>query len=131
LIVVWYNLYSLNNNSVGMESYRCVVCQEEITPKEHSYSTNLFNMALCRKHQDIQKQIRAKAENEQKTKSTTTASKITLENKNFCCVVCQEEITPKEHTYSTNLYNMALVGNIKKYKNKLRQKQKPNKKQIQ
>jgi hypothetical protein len=52
-----------------MESYRCVVCQEEITAKEHSYSTNLFNMALCRKHQDIQKQIRAKAEIEQKTKS--------------------------------------------------------------
>jgi hypothetical protein len=45
---------------MDMESYRCVVCQEEITAKENSYSINLFNMALCRKHQDIQKQIEQK-----------------------------------------------------------------------
>jgi hypothetical protein len=48
-------------------NYRCVVCQEEITSKEYSYSTSFFNMALCRKHQEIQKQIKAKAESEQKT----------------------------------------------------------------
>jgi len=58
-----------------MDTYRCVVCQEVITQKEHSYSTKFYNMALCRKHQEIQKQIRAKTEAEQKTNSTNIESK--------------------------------------------------------
>jgi very-short-patch-repair endonuclease len=93
---------------MSMVSYRCVVCQEEITAKEHSYSTSLFNMALCRKHQDIQKQIRAKAENEQKTKSITTESKTPVRTQNSCCVVCQEEITPKVYDYSMKKFGKAL-----------------------
>ena len=36
-------------------SHRCVVCQEEITDKEESYSLKFYNMALCRKHQQVQK----------------------------------------------------------------------------
>ena len=111
-------------------SHRCVVCQEEITDKEESYSIKFYNMALCRKHQEIQKQIKAKADTEQKT-NAPSESESTLGTQNYCCVVCQEEITPKEYSYSTNLFNMALVGSIKIYKNKLRQKQKLNKKQIQ
>jgi phosphatidylserine/phosphatidylglycerophosphate/cardiolipin synthase-like enzyme len=105
-----------------MESYRCVVCQEEITAKEHSYSTNLFNMALCRKHQDIQKQIRAKAETEQKTKSVVTESKSTGGNQNFYCVVCQEEITSKEHSYSMNLFNMSLCRKHQEIQKQIRVK---------
>ncbi len=103
-----------------MESYRCVVCQEEITAKEHIYSTNLFSMALCRKHQDIQKQIRAKAETEQKTKpiESKTASGI----KNSFCVVCQEEITPKEYSYSMNLFNMALCRKHQEIQKQIRAK---------
>jgi len=62
---------SLKISSVGMESYRCVVCQEEITSEEHNYSTKFYNMALCRKHQEIQKHAKAKAELEQKTKVTS------------------------------------------------------------
>jgi phosphatidylserine/phosphatidylglycerophosphate/cardiolipin synthase-like enzyme len=73
---------------MGMESFRCVVCQEEITPQEHSYSTNLFNMALCRKHQEIQKQIRAKTEADQKTYS------ITIESKTTSNVKSKEATTP-------------------------------------
>jgi phosphatidylserine/phosphatidylglycerophosphate/cardiolipin synthase-like enzyme len=88
-------------------SHRCVVCQEEITDKEESYSIKFYNMALCRKHQEIQKQIKAKAENEQKA-NAPSISESTLEKPNYCCVVCQEEITPKEYSYSTNLFNMAL-----------------------
>ena len=64
-------------------------------------------MALCRKHQEIQKQIKAKAETEQKTNSSSE-SESTLEKQNYCCIVCQEEITSKEYSYSTNLFNMAL-----------------------
>jgi hypothetical protein len=105
-----------------MESFRCVVCQEEITAKEHSYSTNLFNMALCRKHQDIQKQIRAKAENEQRTKAIATESKTTLGTQNSCCVVCQEEITPKEFSYSMNLFNMALCRKHQEIQKQVRAK---------
>ena len=88
-------------------SHRCVVCQEEITDKEESYSLKFYNMALCRKHQEIQKQIKAKAETEQKTNAPSEPES-TLEKQNYCCVVCQEEITPKEYSYSTNLFNMAL-----------------------
>jgi phosphatidylserine/phosphatidylglycerophosphate/cardiolipin synthase-like enzyme len=107
---------------MGMESFRCVVCQEEITPQEHSYSTNLFNMALCRKHQDIQKQIRAKTEADQKTKSIPTESKTTVGIQNSCCVVCQEEITPQEHSYSTNLFNMALCRKHQEIQKQIRAK---------
>jgi phosphatidylserine/phosphatidylglycerophosphate/cardiolipin synthase-like enzyme len=49
------------------EVYSCVVCKEAITADENSYSVTNFNMALCRKHQEVQKQIRAKAETDQKT----------------------------------------------------------------
>jgi|WetSurMetagenome_2_1015567.scaffolds.fasta_scaffold20812_3 hypothetical protein len=90
-----------------MESYRCVVCQEEITAQEHSFSTKFYNMALCRKHQEIQKQIKAKTEAEQKT-DAPRESESSLEKQNYCCVVCQEEITPKENSYSTSFFNMAL-----------------------
>ncbi len=63
---------------MAMESYRCVVCQEEITAKEHSYSTRFFNMALCRKHQEIQKMAKARqAEVEQKPSPTTIETKNT------------------------------------------------------
>jgi len=58
-----------------MQSYQCVVCQEEITTKEHSYSIKHYNMALCRKHQEIQKQIKEKTEAEQKTNTITQESK--------------------------------------------------------
>lgn len=58
-----------------MQSYRCVVCQEEITAKEHSFSTKFYNMALCRKHQEIQKQIKAKTETEQKAKAVSVEGK--------------------------------------------------------
>jgi phosphatidylserine/phosphatidylglycerophosphate/cardiolipin synthase-like enzyme len=52
-----------------MESYRCVVCQEEITSNENSYSTRFFKMPLCRKHQKIQKLAQERqAKSEQKTK---------------------------------------------------------------
>jgi hypothetical protein len=105
-----------------MESFRCFVCQKEITAKEHGYSTNLFNMALCRKHQDIQKQIRAKAEIEQKTKSVVTESKTSIENLNFSCVVCQEEITPKEYSCSMNLFNMALCRKHQEIQKQIRAK---------
>ncbi len=105
-----------------MESYRCVVCQEEITAKEHGYSTNLFNMALCRKHQDIQKQIRAKAETEQKTKPIAIESKTASGIKNSFCVVCQEEITPKEYSYSMNLFDMALCRKHQKIQKQIRAK---------
>jgi hypothetical protein len=110
-------------------SYRCVVCQEEITPKEQSYSTKFYNMALCRKHQEIQKQIKAKAETEQKTNSTSE-SENTSEKQNYCCVVCQEEITPKEYSYSTSFFNMALCRKHqeiqKQIKAKAETEQKPN-----
>jgi phosphatidylserine/phosphatidylglycerophosphate/cardiolipin synthase-like enzyme len=85
-----------------MESFRCVVCQEEITAKEQSFSMKFYNMALCRKHQDIQKQIKAKERTEQETKEPEPKTQ------NYCCIVCQEEITPKEHSYSKNLFNMPL-----------------------
>jgi hypothetical protein len=79
-------------------------------------------MALCRKHQDIQKQIRAKAETEQKTKTIATESKTTLGNQNSCCVVCQEEITPKEYSYSMNLFNMPLCRKHQEIQKKIKAK---------
>jgi phosphatidylserine/phosphatidylglycerophosphate/cardiolipin synthase-like enzyme len=82
----------------------------------------LFNMALCRKHQDIQKQIRAKAETEQKTKSTATESKTNFVTQNSCCVVCQEEITSKEYSYSMNLFNMALCRKHQEIQKQIRAK---------
>jgi hypothetical protein len=97
-----------------MDSYRCVVCQEEITAKEHSYSTKFYNMALCRKHQEIQKIAQDRqAELEQKAAptqmpKTNPHSVIVKEVQNFCCVVCQEPITASEHSYSTSYYNMSL-----------------------
>jgi hypothetical protein len=103
-------------------SHRCVVCQEEITDKEESYSTKFYNMALCRKHQDIQKQIRSKAETEQKTKVMATESKATFCSQNSCCVVCQEEITPKEHSFSMNLFNMALCRKHQEIQKQIRAK---------
>src|SRR5665647_3664350 len=109
-------------------SHRCVVCQEEITDKEESYSTKFYNMALCRKHQEIQKQIKAKAESEQTTAQSESES--TLEKQNYCCVVCQEEITPKEYSYSTSFFNMALCRKHqeiqKQIKAKAETEQKPN-----
>jgi hypothetical protein len=90
-----------------MATYCCVVCKEEITAKELSYSTNLFNMALCRKHQDTQKQIKAKAEAEQKTNSITEPPK-TVDSQDSCCIVCQEKITTKEYNYSKSLFNLPL-----------------------
>jgi hypothetical protein len=47
--------------------YYCSVCNESITEKECSYSMAHYNMALCRKHQEIQKIAKARlAESEQK-----------------------------------------------------------------
>ncbi len=110
-------------------SHRCVVCQEEITDKEESYSLKFYNMALCRKHQEIQKQIKAKAETEQKT-NAPSESESKLEKQNYCCVVCQEEITPKENSYSTNLFNMALCRKHQEIQKQIKAKadteQKPN-----
>lgn len=65
-----------------MQSYQCVVCQEEITAKEHGYSIKHYNMALCRKHQEIQKQIKEKAEAEQKTNTITPESKPIIKSDN-------------------------------------------------
>jgi hypothetical protein len=82
-----------------MESYHCVVCQEEITSQEHSYSTKFYNMALCRKHQEIQKIALARQTEEQKTGTKAD---------NYSCIVCNEAITVEENSYSKNLFNMAL-----------------------
>jgi hypothetical protein len=81
-----------------MESYRCVVCQEEITAQEHSYSTKFYNMALCRKHQEIQKIALARQIEEQKTGAKVS----------YSCIVCTELITAEENSYSKNLFNMPL-----------------------
>ncbi len=72
---------SASKNISEKQDYSCVVCQEKITPKEYSYSTIFFNMALCRKHQEIQKQIKAKAETEQKTNSIIPKSNPTSDIK--------------------------------------------------
>jgi hypothetical protein len=110
-------------------SHRCVVCQEEITDKEERYSLKFYNMALCRKHQEIQKQIKAKADTEQKTKAPSE-SESTFENQNYCCVVCQEEITSKEYSYSTSFFNMALCRKHQEIQQQIKTKteteQKPN-----
>ncbi len=82
-----------------MESYRCIVCKEEITAQENSYSTKFYNMALCRKHQEIQKQALARQAEEKK---------IIPKKDNFSCIVCSEPITAEEYSYSKNFFNMAL-----------------------
>jgi hypothetical protein len=82
-----------------MDTYRCVVCQEEITSQEHSYSTKFYNMALCRKHQEIQKIALARQNEEQKTGTKADT---------YSCIVCNESITAEENSYSKNLLNMAL-----------------------
>jgi phosphatidylserine/phosphatidylglycerophosphate/cardiolipin synthase-like enzyme len=105
-----------------MQTYHCVVCKEEITDKEYSYSTKFFNMALCRKHQEIQKQIKAKLKIEQKTNSTTPEPETSLKNKKICCVVCQEPITDKEQSYSVKFYNMALCRKHQEIQKQIRAK---------
>jgi hypothetical protein len=82
-----------------MESYRCIVCKEEITAQENSYSTKFYNMSLCRKHQEIQKQALARQTEEKKT---------IPKNETFSCIVCSEPITAEEYSYSKNFFNMAL-----------------------
>jgi len=51
--------------------YYCFICKESITEAEYNYSKDLFNMALCRTHQDIQRKIaqERQAETEEKTNS--------------------------------------------------------------
>lgn len=63
-------------------------------------------MPLCRKHQDIQKQIKAKAEAESKTNLVSEPK--TVDSLDACCIVCQEKITVKESNYSKSLFNMSL-----------------------
>jgi hypothetical protein len=106
-----------------METYRCVVCREEISASEHSYSTKFYNMALCRKHQEIQKIALAReSDSEQKTGPKTP--------QNHFCVVCKEPITADEHSYSTAFFNMALCRKHqeiqKQIKAKAESEQKPN-----
>lgn len=50
-------------------NYYCFICKEPITEAEFNYSKDHFNMPLCRKHQDIQRQIQTK--NEEQQKNTT------------------------------------------------------------
>ncbi len=59
--------------------YYCFICKEPITEAEYNYSKNLFKMALCRPHQDIQRKIahERQAESEQKTDPITIATKTT------------------------------------------------------
>jgi phosphatidylserine/phosphatidylglycerophosphate/cardiolipin synthase-like enzyme len=45
--------------------YYCFICKEPITEAEFDYSKNHFYMPLCRKHQDVQRQIQSKGELEQ------------------------------------------------------------------
>jgi hypothetical protein len=102
-----------------MEIYRCAVCQEEITAKEYNYSTHQFNMALCRKHQDIQKQIKAKAEAEQKSSSTNEPKPSEQE---YFCAVCKEKISFTENNYSKSLYNMGLCRKHQEIQKQIRAK---------
>jgi phosphatidylserine/phosphatidylglycerophosphate/cardiolipin synthase-like enzyme len=46
-------------------NYYCFICKEPITEAEFDYSKNHFYMPLCRKHQDVQRQIQSKGEPEQ------------------------------------------------------------------
>jgi phosphatidylserine/phosphatidylglycerophosphate/cardiolipin synthase-like enzyme len=50
-------------------NYYCFICKEPITEAEFDYSKNHFYMPLCRKHQDIQREIQAKGELEQENTS--------------------------------------------------------------
>jgi len=50
-------------------------------------------MALCRKHQNIQKQIKEKAETEQKTNTTTQESK-TVSNPDAIALLTQAQKIP-------------------------------------
>jgi hypothetical protein len=102
-----------------METYRCAVCREEITDKEYNYSTHQFNMALCRKHQDIQKQIKAKAEAEQKSNSTNENKPSDQE---YFCAVCKEKISFNENNFSKSLYNMALCRKHQEIQKQIRAK---------
>ena len=50
--------------------YYCFICKEPITEAEFNYSKKQLYMPLCRKHQEIQKQIQAKGEIEQENTSS-------------------------------------------------------------
>ena len=51
-------------------NYYCFICKEPITEAEFNYSKDHFYMPLCRKHQDIQKQIQSKDAPEQENTSS-------------------------------------------------------------
>lgn len=119
-----------------MESYRCIVCQEEITSKEHNYSMKFYNMPLCRKHQEIQKIAQERqTEAEQKTASPespkTTSSKIKDNVNNYYCVVCQEPITANEHSYSTSYYNMSLCRKHQEIQKQIKAKTESEQKSVE
>jgi hypothetical protein len=80
-------------------SHRCVVCQEEITDKEQSYSMKFYNMPLCRKHQEVQKIALARQVED---------AKPAVQRELYSCVVCKEVITADEDSYSKTNFNMAL-----------------------
>lgn len=56
-------------------NYYCFICREPITEAEFNFSKDKFYLPLCRKHQDIQRQIQAKAKLEQEAKLSTAETK--------------------------------------------------------
>jgi phosphatidylserine/phosphatidylglycerophosphate/cardiolipin synthase-like enzyme len=55
--------------------YYCFICKELITEAEFNFSKDKFYMPLCRKHQDIQRQIQAKTKLEQEAPLSTKETK--------------------------------------------------------
>lgn len=102
-----------------MESYRCIVCQEEITPEEQSYSIKFYKMALCRKHQEIQKIALARQVEEQKSDAT------------YSCIVCKEPITAEENNYAMTFFNMALCRKHQKIQKQIQTKKDAEQKNIE
>ena len=51
-----------------VSEYYCFICKKGVTEDEYSYSKAYFDMALCRVHQDIQRKIREKADQEGKSR---------------------------------------------------------------
>jgi phosphatidylserine/phosphatidylglycerophosphate/cardiolipin synthase-like enzyme len=73
--------------------YYCLICKETITEAEFNYSKNKFYMPLCRKHQDIQRQIQVKNEVQQdSTQQIQEANKAELETSNTVSTEKQDDL---------------------------------------
>jgi hypothetical protein len=105
-------------------SYRCVVCQKQITENVNSYSIKFYNMPLCREHQEIQKIAQERQAEETKPAPQEA----------YSCVVCKETITSEENSYSKTNYNMALCSKHREIQKQIKEKteseQKANSKSI-